>query len=296
MKTNIYQIITDRILAQLEQGVVPWHQPWANVTDEEAAINYVTRKPYSLINQFLLGVPGEYLTFKQVNKLGGTVKKGAKAGMVVYYSTQTTKKQTKINEDGSEETVLTVKEYSIPILRGYYVFHIKDTVGIPSKIKTEELSAEPTIQPIERAESIVNGYLNREPALKFSNDKTTNIACYYPSADAVSVPMLSQYSTPEEYYATTFHELVHSTGHESRCNRTLGTSFASENYSREELVAEIGSAMICNSIKIECDKAFKNSIAYLQSWLSALKNDKKMIVWAASRAEKAVKYIIGEEE
>ena len=113
----------------------------------------------------------------------------------------------------------------------------------------------------------------------------------------VVVPKMSQYELIEEYYSTTFHELTHSTGHESRCNRkaeTKNSHFGNKSYSREELVAELGSAMLCHFAGIDSDKAFKNSVAYIQSWLKALKNDNKMIVWASSRAEKASKYILGE--
>ena len=107
--------------------------------------------------------------------------------------------------------------------------------------------------------------------------------------------MLSQYQDAEEYYSTTFHELTHSTIPPYRCDRKAENDhafFGNEDYSREELVAELGSAMICNALNLDCEKAFKNSVAYIQGWLKALHNDNKMIVWAASRAEKAAKYIM----
>ena len=136
-------------------------------------------------------------------------------------------------------------------------------------------------------------------SLTFRNNVPTDKAYYSPGSDLVSVPMLSQYDIAEEYYSTTFHELTHSTMPESRCNRKAEqklAAFGSEDYSREELVAEIGSAMLCSSVKIDCDKAFNNSVAYIQGWLRKLKNDNKMIVWASSRAEKAAKYILGVKE
>ena len=113
------------------------------------------------------------------------------------------------------------------------------------------------------------------------------------------VPRLAQYQLAEEYYSTAFHEFTHSTMHESRCNRkseTTITRFGDSAYSREELVAEIGSAMICNRLGIEHEKAFQNSAAYIQSWLKALKNDNKMIVWAAKKAEEAARYILGDTD
>ena len=283
---NVYQMVTDRIVEQLNNGIIPWRQPW--VGGSAMAISYTSRKAYSALNQLLLGKPGEWLTWKQVYDRGGKVKKGAKARFCVFYQWVDKKVE---NEETHE-----IEDYSFPILKWYKVFHIDDTEGIESKIETVE--PDNTIQPIEKAEAVINGYLSREDSLKFINDRESSQAYYSPSADEVVVPMITQYEIPEEYYSTTFHELTHSTMHEKRCNRreeNKVAAFGSKDYSREELVAEIGSAMLCNRIGIECEKAFKNSVAYIQSWLKALKNDPKMIVWASGRAEKAAKYILNEE-
>ena len=299
MNNNVYQMVTDRIVAQLEKGLVPWRKPWTGVGVEDGgAINYVTRKPYSMLNQMLLGREGEYLTFKQIQDRGGRIKKGARAGMVVFFATTTCRKREEKTEDGEIKTVTVMEEHLYPILRKYNVFHIDDLEGIESKIKVEEHTG-PKISPIESAEKVINDYVQREKSLTFSNNVPTDKAYYSPGSDLVSVPMLSQYDIAEEYYSTTFHELTHSTMPESRCNRKAEqklAAFGSEDYSREELVAEIGSAMLCSSVKIDCDKAFNNSVAYIQGWLRKLKNDNKMIVWASSRAEKAAKYILGVKE
>ncbi len=285
-------MVTDRVIEQLKKGIIPWHRPWTCIV---GAINYVTRKPYSLINQVLLGREGEWITFKQLKELGGSIKKGAKAGLVVFYGKYTyTKEETEENEDGEEVTV--AKEYTIPVLRYYKVFHISDCTGIESKMGSEPITV--ASEPIERAEKIINGYVEREEGLKFKNDEQSNQAFYRPSDDLVVVPMISQYSVTEEYYSTAFHELTHSTMTESRCNRKKENKMAaygSADYSREELVAELGSAMLCTIAELNCEKAFTNSVAYIQGWLHALANDNKMIVWAASRAEKAAQYILGEE-
>ena len=146
---------------------------------------------------------------------------------------------------------------------------------------------------------MANEYVDREDTLKLEV-KLSNRAYYSPATDTVVVPQLDQYDVAEEFYSTLFHELVHSTGVSKRCDRGLNkvSSKHSDEYSKEELVAEMGSAMILNQIGIDNEKAFNNSVAYVQSWLRELKNDNRMIVWAASRAEKAVKYIRGimEEE
>ena len=301
MKMNVYQMVTDRIVEELHKGIIPWHKPWTGVGVENGgAINYVSRKPYSLLNQMLLGRAGEYLTFKQIKDLKGSVKKGAKSQVVVFYTMLvkgTLKEGTPVEESDNLDKY-DVKR--IPMLRYYRVFHIEDCEGIESKIKKEDDKPVLTIQPIEAAEKVVKDYVAREKSLKFYNDKPSASAYYSPSSDMVVVPMLTQYQKPEEYYSTTFHELTHSTGAKSRCDRSKDLSdfaaFGSEEYSREELVAEIGSAMLCKHVGIDTDKAFKNSVAYIQIWLKALNNDNKMIVWASSRAEKAAKYILNLEE
>lgn len=274
---------------QLEQGVCPWQRPWTGVSAEDGgAINYKTRRPYSLLNQILLGKGGEWLTFKQIEECGGKLKKGAKGGMVVYYGKYVTKQEVK--EDG--EDVTKIEEKQIPVLKYYYVFHLDDTTGIESKLNTKPATT--TLQPIEEAENVINDYVKRE-GIDFHNNAPSNKAFYNIAKDSVTVPMLSQYDNAEEYYSTTFHELTHSTMTEKRCNRKeVGkvASFGSKDYSREELVAEMGSAMLCNTLGIESEKAFKNSVAYIKGWLQALANDKRMIVWAAARAEKASRYIL----
>lgn len=286
-KFDVYQMVTDKIVEMLDKGIIPWHKSWSGVAN--GAISYVSRKPYSLLNQMLLGRAGEYLTFNQIKQLGGRIKKGAKAGIIVFY-TQAHYQEKFENEEGEIET----RVVKYPLLKYFNVYHIDDCEGIESKMGEVEVKP---VEPIAAAENVINGYLSREPKLSFQNDKPSDKAYYSYSeiSDSVVVPMLSQYDIPEEYYSTTFHELTHSTMPAHRCDRTAENKtayFGNEDYSREELVAEIGSAMLCNAVGIECDKAFKNSVAYIQSWLKALKNDKKMIIWASSRAEKAAKYIL----
>ena len=127
----------------------------------------------------------------------------------------------------------------------------------------------------------------------------SNKAYYSPTFDLIHLPLIEQFTRAEEYYSTAFHEATHSTMKESRCNRQEDrkgklVAFGSEEYSKEELVAEIGSANILNLLGIETDHSFQNSTAYIQSWIKALRNDVKMIVSASSKAEKATKYILNE--
>ena len=178
------------------------------------------------------------------------------------------------------------------ILKYYNVFHIDDCEGIVSKAGKATVEDN---KPIEEAEKVIGEYLDRSH-LSFVSQRS-NRAYYSPTEDKVVVPLLEQFKTTEQYYSTTFHELVHSTGHQSRLDRKSGmrSFFGSEDYSKEELVAEIGSAMICGRLGFETKKTFKNSVAYLQNWIQVLKNDTKMIVLAASGAEKAAKYILNAE-
>ena len=277
MAINIYKMVTDRIISELEQGRIPWEKPWTGTGD--GAWSRSTGKPYSFLNQLLLGKPGEYLTFKQCQEAGGHVRKGEKSSICVFW------KQIPVeDEDGKKKLV--------PMLRYYNVFHISQCEGIEQKYHTEETKLPGGFDPIEEAERILSGYLDRE-SIKLENVRGDR-ACYRPAMDDIILPLREQFSRAEEYYSTAYHEAVHSTGHESRLNRLKRTHFASGEYSREELVAEMGSAMSLNRLGIETDKSFRNSAAYIQSWLENIKGDERMIVTAASKAEKAVGLIFGD--
>lgn len=283
---NVYQMVTDRIIEQMNKGIVPWHQPW--VGGAAMAISYTTRKAYSMLNQLLLGKPGEWLTWNQIQAKNGKVKPGAKSRFCVYCQFV---EKTDVTDTEDEK-----KRDGYLILKWYRVFHIDDTIGIESKC--QEVMPGSNLSPIQRAEDVIAAYLQRESGLKFFNEEESASAFYSPARDEVVVPRLAQYQIVEEYYSTTFHEFTHSTMHEARCNRKAEnaiTRFGDKDYSREELVAEIGSAMLCNRIGIENERAFNNSAAYIQSWLKALKNDNKMIVWAAKKAEEAARYILNEQ-
>ncbi len=155
----------------------------------------------------------------------------------------------------------------------------------------EELNTE--IEPIEEAEKIKNAYKEREHIP--IKEVVTNDAGYYPLFDQINVPCREQYQIANEFYSTLFHEMIHSTGHRTRLNRLTSNEclrFESDIYSKEELTAEFGSAMLMNILGIETNKTFRNSTAYIQGWLNALKNEPRWIVSASSRAEKAVEYIL----
>jgi antirestriction protein ArdC len=269
MSEKIYQMVTDRIIEKLEKGVVPWRRPWNNA----APVNWVKQTPYRGINSLLLE-PGEYATFKQISEAGGKVRKGEKGQIVVFW---------KWIERENEETG---EQEQIPFLRYYKVFDIeKQAEGLESKREKETFDHD----PIDSAQRTVEGYIDA-PVVSHQSGR----AVYYPELDYVSVPPINDYRKAEEYYSVLLHELIHSTGHQSRLARTgitqSGVSFGDENYSKEELIAEIGAAMLCGIAGIE-NVTIENSASYIQSWLRALKEDSKLIVYAAAQAQKAADYI-----
>ena len=283
-KNDVYQMVADKIVEQLEKGVIAWQKPWGMIGG--GAIGYMSRKPYSFLNQMLLMKEGEWLTYKQIQECGGKIKKGEKASMVVFYKQY---KYEELQEDGTTE------EKSIPLLRYYNVWHIDQTEGIESKMTDIEKPKQ--VERMNEQEELIAEYVKRS-GLKFQCDKPSDEAYYSPAMDCVVVPMIGQYEIKEQYYSTVFHELSHSTGAEKRLNRkgvTGRAAFGSEVYSREELVAEMSAAMLCNVTGIDCIKAFKNSVAYIKSWAKHIKNDPKMFVTAAGQAERSAKYIQGIE-
>lgn len=292
-KNDVYTIVTNKVIEALESGVVAWHKPWA-IGGESAFVSHNNGKSYSFLNSMLIamqgGSEGEYLTMKQASAEGGKIKQGAKAKMITYYQRYKVTKKV-VNEEGEEVEQITEK----PVLKYYNVFHISDCEGIEAKYARKENKKKHN--PIKEAEKVIKAYDKREDSLKIICDVITNDAYYSPSRDMVCVPCLEQYENKNEYYSTFFHELVHSTGHQTRCDRKLTGMCAHGNkeYSAEELVAEMGSAMIMQRIGIQTDKVFANSASYIASWLKALKNDRKMIFVASARAEKAVKYIFNDK-
>lgn len=281
MSINVYELVTNRIIEQLENNIIPWEKPWSGTID--GAFNRVSKKPYSILNQMLLKYDNEYASFKQWKDLGGHIRKGEKSEIVVFWKMYPIKEK---QDDGTE----IIK--TIPLLKYINVFHISQVDGVePLKQKVTH-----DIEPIDKAEKILNDYWNRENITieHVKGDK----AFYSPMFDKIQLPLFEQFKQSEEYYSTAFHESVHSTMKTSRCNRQEDrkgkvVSFGSEEYSKEELVAEVGSAQLMNLVGIETTKSFRNSTAYIQSWLKVLRNDNKFIVSASSKAEKAVNYILG---
>lgn len=289
MKQSVYSIITEQIVKRIEEsGQLPWRRPWREVE----AYNLKSGKPYSFLNQMLLRHSGGYLTFKQLSEMGGHLKEGSKSEIVTFYKTYEGKELLK---DASNQIILDdegkPKHEMRFALRYYRVFSVQDIDGI----EDEGIDMNDNIKPDEKAEAIIRGYLNRSE-VKFQSEPSSS-AYYAPIEDLVSVPALQQFDDVSEYYSTVFHELTHSTGHTKRLHRQgfdKGMKFGSCDYSKEELIAEIGSCFLRREARIESKSAFENSAAYIENWKKTLKRDDHMIIRAASQAEKAVKYILNE--
>lgn len=273
---KLYEEITNKIIEKLENGVIAWRRPYS---DANYPVNWNTGKMYRGINMMLLD-GGEYATFKQISKAGGKIKKGEKAHTVVFW------KMLNIEDEESGE------EKKLPMLRTYKVFEINTQVeGLESKREVIEYDNE----PIDQAKSIVNEYFSRNNSPKFT--RKVGIPCYIPSEDRVCMPKINDFINSEEYYSTFFHEMVHSTGHNDRLKREAVNkkiSFGNNDYSKEELVAEIGASMLSAEARIDT-VTIDNSASYIDNWLQQLRNDKTLIVKAAQKAQKATDYILNRE-
>lgn len=289
---SICEKVTEKLVAMIEKGVNPWCKPWTG--GGNLAISHTTGREYSLLNQILLGFrAGEYLTFNQVKNEGGRVRKGAKSQMIVFWASQSVRKIKETDENGNEVVKHEVLQYDMPILKCYNVFHINDCEGIKRK-HTQDVSKirEYDFEKDATAEDVAFGYANRT-GVNLSIAESDS-AYYNPSTDTVVVPLREQFERKATFYSTLFHELTHSTGHKSRLDRfkdCVSLAARKKEYSREELVAEIGAASALAKLGINDDETDEKSAAYLKGWVSFLQNDPRAFIVAASKAEKAVKMI-----
>jgi len=286
-KKSVAQIVTEQILGKLDKGEIPWRKPWTVVGGCPRSIR---NKPYRGANTILLGMtgrPGPWLTYKEAERRGGHVKKGEKGSFVVFF--KFLDKQTKDKQTGE------IKKDRIPLMRYYKVFSLEQCEGVsePKWLAQARAKVETnTHTPIEQAEALWAAYEDK-PKVEHGSTR----ACYAPFQDKISMPVPESFDSPSHYYSTLYHEGVHSTGHESRTGRLEGfkavAPFGSEDYSKEELVAEIGSAMLAAHAGIDCPDVERNTVAYLQNWSKKLRDDPNLFTRACSLAQKAVDYMIG---
>jgi antirestriction protein ArdC len=272
LTNNLYQSVTDKIVAEIEAGTIPWAQPWEGGPVMPA--NAVTGRPYSGINTLILMMAARdrgyrahgWMTFKQANEIGASVRKGEKATPVAFVKFLE-------GEDG---------EKKVPVLRTFYVFNTAQIDNLPAAYQPQE--------PKPRAHDE-----KYEEALRFAEGCGIPIiygadrCCYIPSQDEIQMVDYGRFKSDDDWFGVVAHELVHATGHKSRLNREYGRRFGDAKYAFEELVAEIGSAFISSRIGFQ---PIHRSAAYVESWLKVLKDDKRAIFSAASYASHAADYLV----
>ncbi|HLG90343.1 MAG TPA: zincin-like metallopeptidase domain-containing protein [Alphaproteobacteria bacterium] len=283
-KASLYQEVTDKIIAELEQGRVPWVQPWGRA---KAGLglpkNAATSRRYSGVNILILwgaviekGFPSQqWLTFRQALDLGGNVRKGERGTTVCYADRFIPKDEIeRAKRDGDEPE-------AVPFLKRFTVFNVAQCEGLP-----ESALAGPPVLPereiIPRAEALIAA---TAADFRIGGER----AFYVPSADYIQVPPQPAFFEQINYYRTCFHELGHWTGHVSRLNREQSGRFGSKSYAREELVAEMASAFLCAALGITPTVRHAD---YLGSWLDVLREDNRAIFRAASAASKAADLLL----
>ncbi len=290
-RRDLYQEVTDKIIRLIEQGVASWRRTWSTYG---LARNYATGHIYTGINLILMNNTSHsipyFMTFNQVQERGGKIRKGAKAEMVIYFNVyykdgndQTlSREQARTSSDHGEEIQI------LKFIKYYNVFNIADIEGIDSEISEIELKPN---EKIAVCECIIDQMPNR-PEVRILEG---NRAFYSPTYDFVTTPPIRQFESSGAFYATFFHELIHSTGHSSRLAREEVMNpqvYGTKPYGREELVAEMGASFLCSTAQIDYDDIMENNAAYLAGWIGILKEDNKIIFKAAAEAQKAADFIL----
>ncbi len=275
MNHDIYQTVTDQIIAALEQGAAPWVRPWSTAGMPR---NAVSGREYSGINLVLLAMSlyasPLWLTYNQANAAGAQVRKGEHGTTVVFY------KSLRLSDVNNPES----KEKSIPLLRSFTVFNVQQIDGLPDKYTLVNKPQLDSFADNDQAEI----YLS-----KASVEYDKGRACYIPSTDVIWMPSKTDFKSIQDCYATSLHELIHWTGNRSRLARDFNGRFGDAAYAFEELIAELGAAFLCAHCNI--DGQLQHA-SYIQSWLKVLKSDKRAIFTAAAAARKASEYVTGKQE
>ena len=291
-KLSIFDRVTQKIIADLEQGVRPWQKPWSGDNAAPRIIRPLRHngEAYNGVNVLLLWDSAltngfqspTWMTYNQAEEYGAHVRKGEKASFVVYANKVTkTETDTKTGEE---------LERQIPFMRGYNVFNAEQIEGLPEKFlfKPEPLDAPASVRRLENVDHFIT---NTGAVVRHGGDK----AFYSQGSDHIQMPFIEAFKDGESYYATLLHETTHWTKREDRLNRNFGrVVWGDEGYAKEELVAEIGSAFLCADLGIT-PEIREDHAAYIESWLKALKNDKKLIFTAATHATRAVEYLKGKQ-
>lgn len=283
---DLYAEVTARITEALERGAAPWVRPWKTIGDLGGLRNAVSGYQYSGINVMLLGLTMDssgfadprWLTYQQARKLGGQVRRGERGTQVVFWKPFTIKAK-------DDERELEARERTIPFLRCYTVFN----VGQCDDLKLPEAVVAPVTEPDR--DVACDDFVGNTGAVVTHGG---SVACYrLPPVDAIQMPPLSSFADSGAYYATLFHELIHWTGDASRSPRPFGRTFGDPDYAREELVAEMGSAFLCQEFRVNGTLQHPE---YLAHWLTVLKTDKRALFQAAAKARQACAFLLREPE
>lgn len=293
-QNSLYEEVNNRIIALIEKGVAPWRKTWSTYG---LARNYVSGRPYTGINYLLMNNTGHsipyFLTFNQVKELGGKVKKGAQAEMVIYF---------KVFYKDSNDNTLTPEEANAKRLKGeeikvlrfiryYSVFNVSDIEGLELDLSRFIEAKLTHNERIDKCEQIIKN-MPKPPDLRQID---ANRAYYHPALDYINIPDINQFERSEHYYATYFHELIHSTGHSYRLARNEVMDFSGFGtipYSKEELVAEMGASFLSSHCQIDDDSLVENNASYLSGWLKALSEDSSFIFKVSAEVHKATDYIL----
>ena len=290
-RRDVYARVTDRIMADLEQGVRTWLRPWS----AEHAAGRITRplrasgQPYQGINVIMLWASAVeqgfaapiWMTFKQAQAIGAHVRKGSKGSLVVYADRI---RKTETDETTGEETA-----HEIPFMKGYTVFNVEQIDGLPAHYHTP---AAPVLDPVQRIESAERFFAALGADIRHGGSR----AYYAIEPDYVQMPPFAAFRDAESYYAVLGHESVHWTRHGTRLDRDMGRKkWGDEGYAREELVAELGAAFLAADLGLSIEPR-EDHAAYIASWLAVLQNDRRAIFSAAAHAQRAVDFLHGRQD
>ena len=279
---QVYEKVNEKIMDLISKGTMPWEMTWEGST---LPMNLASNTQYRGINVWMLsatamfnGYPhNQWLTFNQTRKLGGAVKRNEKASFVVFAK--------RIEKNGQDDVPEDERD-SFFLYQYYNVFNIAQCDGItPIENKVRENT------PLEEAEKIVAGYKNKPEIIRGEYSP-----CYSPLNDKVFMPTIDAFTSSEEYYGALFHELAHSTGHESRMNRDLAGKMDKTSYSKEELIAEFTASYLRAMTGIATPVADANSASYIDGWSEIIKKDSRIIMTSASKAMRVADYILGKKK
>jgi len=296
---RVYEQVTERMIAALERGTVPWQKPWQPETGQPRSMT--SGQPYRGVNVFLLALTAAddgysspfWGTYRQISDHGGQVRRGERSTLVVFFKQHQIPQQGDQAGPGGQPAEASTR--TVPVLRYFRVFNAEQADGLPERFHPEP----GTFTEITAPQAVLDAYLRHGgPQLRhIAGDR----ADYDWRTDTIRLPRREQFRTPEDYYATAFHECGHSTGHQSRLARpgvVTFDHFGSQRYAKEELVAQMTSAILCAQTGIDNPDTFDNSASYISSWLRALRDDKKLVVAAAAQAQRASEAVFkpGREE